>query len=177
MGMYDWAMLDRYYAAGIPQRFLPLRGSVTSQELGLDGILLTNVVLIAPLLLALRRWRLPFGSVTLLFTANTILMNVLEGFSAAEMIPVAVLAGLAADLLIRALRPGNDRPLAARLFAGLVPLLFWSLFFLAGWLSRGIGWPPEIWTGAIVLTSLSGLGFSLLTVPPALPTVETMQNS
>jgi hypothetical protein len=140
-----------------------------SQRSGVSSILLTNVVLIAPLLLALRRWLLPFGSVTLLFTMNTILMNVLEGFAFTERILAALVAGIAADALIRALRPTVDRPLAVRLFAGLVPLIFWSLFFLASWLRRGIGWPPELWTGAIVLTVLSGLGLSLLLVPPALP--------
>jgi hypothetical protein len=177
MGGYYWALLDDYFASGRPRLYLPLNGSRGGQELGLYGILLTNIVLLAPLLLALRRWQLPFGSVTLLFTINTILMNALDEFSAAGMIPVALVAGLAADLLIRALRLGDGRPLALRLFAALVPLLFWSLYFFAGWLTRGIGWPPEIWTGAIVLTTLSGLGLSLLTVPPALPAVEITPQS
>lgn len=177
MGMYYWALLDVFYASGFARLYRPQVGSGLGQELGLDGILLTNIVLLTPLLLALRRWLLPFGSVTLLFTVNTILMNVLEGFAAREMILVALVAGLAADLLIRALRPGNDRPLALRLFAALVPLLFWCLYFLAGWLSRGIGWPPELWTGAIVLTVLSGLGLSLLTVPPALPVEGVARSS
>jgi hypothetical protein len=177
MGVYYWAILDGSYASGFARLYRPQVGAGLGQELGLDGILLTNIVLLAPLLLALRRWLLPFGSITLLFTVNTLLMNALDGFAAREMIPVALLAGLAADLLIGALCPGNARPLALRLFAALVPLLFWCLYFLAGWLVRGIGWPPEIWTGAIVLAVLSGLGLSLLTVPPALPVEEAARSS
>jgi hypothetical protein len=170
---YLWAIISdasslemvRFYATRSDgSRLLGL-----SQRSGISSILLTNVVLIAPLLLALRRWLLPFGSVTLIFTTNTILMNVLEGFAFAERILVALVAGIAADALIRTLRPTIDRPLAIRLFAGLVPFIFWGLFFFASWLRRGIGWPPELWTGAIVLTVLSGLGLSLLLVPPALP--------
>lgn len=173
MSMYFWALLDGFHFTGAIRFYSTQAGGGRllswSQELGIDGILLTNVLLIAPLLLALRRWRLPFGSVTLLFTLNTALMNVLDEFGPRETLPVALVAGIAADALIAALRPGVARPWAMRLFAALVPLIFWSLYFLAGELRFGVGWPPELWSGAIVLCAFSGVGLSLLAVPPAVP--------
>ena len=39
----------------------------TTEFGGAAWILVTNLILLAPMLLALRRWRLPFGSATLLF--------------------------------------------------------------------------------------------------------------
>jgi hypothetical protein len=43
--------------------------------LGLASILVTNVLLLAPVLLLLRRWRLPFGSVTVQYTMVAMLME------------------------------------------------------------------------------------------------------
>lgn len=173
IGAYSWAIIDNSSASGVvrayAQRSDASRLLSLSQRHGLEAILITNVLLIAPIFLLLRRWQLPFGSITLFFTINTALMNALEGFAFAERILVALFVGLAAEGLLRALRPAAERPSAARIFGGLVPFLFWSLFFLANWLRYGIGWAPELWTGAIVLTTLSGIGLSLLAVPPPMP--------
>ena len=55
----------------------------------------------------------------------------------------------------------KDRTAALRLFAALTPLAFWTLFFVEVQLRWGVGWQPEFWAGAIVLTAFSGLGLSL----------------
>lgn len=168
LGGYFWALLDPYH---LSWRIASFSGRTLrmSQELGIEGILLTNILLIAPLLFALRRWLLPFGSVAILFTVNTILMNGFDNFEKRETIVAALVAGLIADGLIRWLRPTPDRPAALRLFAALAPLAFWSLFFLEEQIRWGVGWQPELWTGAIALSVISGVGLSLLVAPPALP--------
>jgi hypothetical protein len=33
----------------------------------------------------------------------------------------------------------------------------------------GIAWPPELWAGVLGMTCLTGLGLSLLALPPAVP--------
>jgi hypothetical protein len=168
LGGYFWALLDYNHVAW---RIATLSGMSRrmSQELGITGILLTNILLIAPLLYALRRWLLPFGSITILFTLNTILMNGFDNFEKKETILAALAAGLIADGLVRWLRPTPDRPTALRLFAFLTPLAFWTLFFAEEQLRWGIGWSPEFWSGAIVLAAFSGVGLSLLVAPPAVP--------
>jgi hypothetical protein len=168
LGGYFWALLDYNHVAW---RIATLSGTSRrmSQELGITGILLTNALLIGPLLYALRRWLLPFGSITILFTVNTILMNGFDNFEKRETILAAFAAGLIADGLVRWLRPGVERPAALRLFAALVPLAFWTLFFAEEHLRWSVGWQPELWTGAIALSALSGVGLSLLIAPPAVP--------
>lgn len=173
LGGYFWAVLDYYHTTGLITTYARSASGTRllrlSQEAGVEGILLTNVLLFAPLLYALRRWLLPFGSVAFLFTVNTILMNGFDDFEKKETIVAALLAGLAADGLIRRLRPTPDRPAAIRLFAALAPLAFWLLYFAEEQLRWGVGWSPEFWAGAITLTVLSGLGLSLLVAPPAVP--------
>jgi hypothetical protein len=168
LGGYFWALLDFYHLAwgtyGITGRSIQM-----SQELGITSILLTNLLLIAPLLYALRRWLLPFGSITILFTVNTFLMTGFDNFEKKETILAALIAGLVADGLVRWLRPTPDRVAALRLFAGVVPLVFWSLYFIEEQLRWGIGWSPNLWAGAIVLCAFSGVGLSLLVAPPAVP--------
>jgi len=53
-----------------------------------------------------------------------------------------------------------------------VPLALWSLYYLAGQLRYSIQWPPDIWTGSMVLAMLSGVGLSLLAAPPSAGRVQ-----
>lgn len=170
--MYVWAFTHRapFYAQGT-QYFVASGFGELTQVVGVADILWSNVVLMAPVLLLLRRWRLPFGSVTLLFVLTTTLMEVPVEFHTYENVIVALLVGLLADGLIAALRlsPGS-RTGAYRAFAMIAPLLLWGGYMLAGQLRYGLAWSPELWAGAIVLTSLSGLGLSLLlTAGDAIP--------
>lgn len=140
-----------------------------SQDLNLAMILISNVLLLAPVLLMLRRWRPPFGSVTLLWGRITALGSAVIRFNFAEYILVAVLAGLAADGLIRAVRPWPSRAGATRSFALLVPLILWGLYFATTALRWGEAWSPELWAGITVMAGLSGVGLSLLMLPPPVP--------
>ena len=74
--------------------------------------------------------------------------------------------GLATDLLIARLRPGPDRPGAFRAVAALAPVLLWGAWMAAYALAYGIAWPPELWAGVLGMASLSGLGLSVLVLPP-----------
>jgi hypothetical protein len=168
LGGYFWALLDFYHLAWGTYGFTG-RAIRMSQELGITSILLTNLLLVGPLLYALRRWLLPFGSITIFFTLNTILMNGFDNFEKKETILAALIAGLIADGLVRWLRPTPDRTSSLRLFAVLVPIAFWTLYFIEEQLRWGVAWSPEFWAGAIVLTAFSGVALSLLVAPPAIP--------
>ncbi len=125
---------------------------------GVAGVLISTAVLMAPVLLASRRWRLPFGSVTILFgIVNTLMVF---GFDEDATAMAAILgAGVAADLAIRL---GLPRPV----LAGLPPLVLWAgYFYFVGRLELGLRWPPEIWGGAVFFAVMVGLalegGFEL----------------
>jgi hypothetical protein len=136
---------------------------------GVASVLVTNVIVVAPVLLLARRWRLPFGAVTLLATAGAVGLTSLREFALGALVPAMLAGGLATDLLLARLRPGPDRPGAFRAVAALAPLLLWGAWTVAYAMAYGIAWPPELWAGVLGMASLSGLGLSLLVLPPAVP--------
>jgi hypothetical protein len=136
---------------------------------GVASVLVTNVIVLAPVLLLARRWRLPFGTVALLATAGALGLTSLREFTLGALVPAMLAGGLATDLLLARLRPGPDRPGAFRTVAVLAPPLLWGAWMVAYALAYGIAWPPELWAGVLGMASLSGLGLSILVLPPAVP--------
>jgi hypothetical protein len=136
---------------------------------GVASVLVTNVIVLAPVLLLARRWRLPFGTVALLATAGAVGLTSLREFTLGALVPAMLAGGLATDLLIARLRPGPARPGAFRAVAVLAPPLLWGSWMVAYALAYGIAWPPELWAGVLGMASLTGLGLSVLALPPAVP--------
>jgi len=83
------------------------------------GLLLQTIILMSTLFVALRRWQLPIGSMTLLISLNTALMTVFS--DTYLLIPGALIAGIIADVLLWRLRPSVKRVDALRTFACLFP--------------------------------------------------------
>ncbi len=133
--------------------------------LGVCSIVLQSAILWGPVLLALRRWRLPFGALTLIVGANTALLSVID--DSFQLIPAAIAAGLAADVLLLLLRPGPGRWWALRLCGALFPAIFTLLYFLTLHQRGGVFWSIHLWGGSVVLASLSGLLLSYLAAPAA----------
>jgi hypothetical protein len=130
------------------------------------SVALTTVVLLAPLLLLLRRWHLPAGSVTVLFAVLAGLSGAITEFGAPEILVAVVLAGVAADALLVRLRPGPGRRRAFLAFAGLVPLLTWALYLAAAaWRAGRLPAIPEYWTGLPVTAGLLGLLLAVVCLP------------
>jgi hypothetical protein len=136
---------------------------------GVASVLVTNLIVVAPVLLLARRWRLPFGTVTLLAGVGVVGLTSLREFTLGALVPAMLVGGLATDLLFARLRPGPDRPGAFRAVGVLAPPLLWGAWMVAYALAYGIAWPPELWAGVLGMASLSGLGLSVLALPPAVP--------
>jgi hypothetical protein len=128
-----------------------------------------NLLLLGPVVLAMRRWRLPFGSVTFMFTTVAVGMTALTNFHLGAAIPAAVLGGLTADVLILWLDPSPSKPIAYRVVAGVTPLVMWTAYFVLVDAAYGIRWPFDLWLGAVGLASVSGLALSFVAVPPSVP--------
>jgi len=143
--------------------------SYTRQH-GVASVLVTNLLLVAPVLLLLRRWRPPFGSATLLFTTVAAVTTATQEFVHGELVLAALAGGLAADWSIAWSSRTSGRTGAHRLVATISPLALWTSYFLVLQLRDGIAWPAELWTGSIIFASLSGLALSLLMAPPPGPT-------
>lgn len=132
----------------------------STQSTSISGILLLAALLAGCALLLLKNWALPFGALTLMFGLNAALMSVLG--DTYWLIPAALLAGLGGDLLLAWLKPAPSRPGRLRLFAFALPVLYFSLYFLAVQLNGGIDWKIHLWLGAVFMAGIAGLLASLL---------------
>jgi hypothetical protein len=148
----------------------------TIEYAGVARILVTNLILLSPILLALRRWQLTFGSVTFLFTTVALGMATLTEFDLGGTILAAAAGGLAADALILWLRPSLERAWTFRVVALVTALALWSAYFVVLAVVHDITWPFDLWLGTIGLTGLMGALLSYLTVPPAPPVMSSPED-
>jgi hypothetical protein len=136
---------------------------------GVASVLVTNLILLGPVLLLARRWRLPFGTVAMIATGGALGITALREFTLGALVPAMLAGGLATDVLIARLAPRPDRPGRFRAVAAVAPLLLWGAWLAAYALAYGVAWPPELWAGVLGMASLSGVGLSVLVLPPAAP--------
>lgn len=138
-----------------------------TQGVGVAGILIQSALMMGVILLAVNRWSLPFGSLTLILTVSTFLtVSVHEDW---RLAPVGLLAGLAADLWLVWFQPTALRPGAFRLFAFSVPGSFYMVYFATLAITGGIWWTVHLWTGGIVLAGIVGWLLSFVFLPPMRP--------
>ena len=138
--------------------------------LGVLSILWTTLLLVGPMVFLMRRWRPPFGSFTLMFGVVGVLMASIFAFAVPLDIVPPLIAGLAADVIVRIVHAGPANPRGVRWVAALAPVVLWSVRFggMAA-MGSGIGWPLEVWSGTIFFGALLGLGVALLAFPPRTP--------
>jgi hypothetical protein len=117
----------------------------------------------------MRRWRLPFGTATVMFAVVAALLSALTEFEIDEVILGWTIAGVAVDVLIRYLDPKPARVWAFRAAGVGIPILLWTTHYLVIASFFGLGWVPELWTGAIVFAALTGLVLSVMLTPPGVP--------
>ncbi|HEY0757095.1 MAG TPA: hypothetical protein VGD98_24290 [Ktedonobacteraceae bacterium] len=152
----------------------PISDGSSSASRGISDILVTTALTMGIMLLTLRRWRLPFGTFTFMLGLNGALMSVFSPHSLVVSFPTGLLGGLAADLLYRFLQPEVAEPATVRLFAFLVPLVFYILYFvdlmIVGPLLFGSGiiWSAPFWAGAPVIAGVVGFLLSYIMIPPVM---------
>lgn len=135
----------------------------SSISLGLISILFQAALLAAIVLLVVRRFTLPFGAFTMIFTINIALLSILGNHY--NLIPAAALGGLGADVLYWRLKPSTERPGTLRLFAFAAPAFFYLCYFLNLQIIRGIQWTIHLWLGSVFMAGIAGLLLSFLMVP------------
>ena len=131
------------------------------------GILLQSALMMGFVLLLLKRWRLPFGALTLVLAINTAMVCVFS--DQYRLVPVAFVAGLFADLFIKFFNPSPERHGALRIFAFLVPFVLYLGYFIELMALDGITWTIHLWLGSCFLAGIVGLVLSYLLVPPQKP--------
>ena len=156
----------------------PIINTSSSPTRGITEILLITALSMSFVLLALRRWQLPFGTFTFMFGLNGALMVAFSPHSVLVSVPTALLGGLAADLLYHFLQPSVDQPASVRLFAFLVPAMFYTLYLIdlaiVGPIifQSGILWSAPFWAGTPVIAGITGFLLSFVMLPPAIDVDE-----
>lgn len=143
----------------------------TGQVAGVVSILLMTGLVVGPAYLALRRWRLPLGSLTLVWGINLAAMAIIDWHHDYTLLLFgAMLLGAAlADLLRIWLKLGLDNPRAWRIFGFSAPVLLFGAYFLALLATEGSRWTIHMLSGTVVLAGVAGWLLSYLVVPPQLP--------
>lgn len=132
------------------------------------AILVTNLILVTPLLFALRRWRLPFGTATIVHVVVMVLSTAVTAYENVSTAIAFVLAGVVIDVLVVWLKPSPERVWHYRGFAFAAPLVTWVLYFASAVVESGrVPGVTEMWTGAPVVAALHGVLVAYLLVPPA----------
>ncbi|MEV0831412.1 hypothetical protein [Nonomuraea rubra] len=150
----------------------PPGGGPRPVALGADRVavsmVVTNVVMLSPVLFLVRRWSLPFGAVTVMYAVIALMPGAQTGFRDVPVLSSFVVAGVVSDLLIRWLRPSGERRGAYWAFAGLSAFATWSLYLgVASAVGGGLPAVPELWTGAPIVAGLIGLALGALFLPNA----------
>lgn len=177
--MFQWlnAFLDWTPSVSIGRIPLDLardeRIRATVEFAGAARVLVTNLILLAPLLLALRRWHLPFGSATVLFVGVSFAMSSLTSFDLGATVFAALVGGLVADAIINAYQPHPEHTRGYRVMAAVTPLALWSTYFLILHLVYGIQWPLDLWLGTTGVAAFSGLMLSYVAIAPVVPAPAT----
>lgn len=138
---------------------------------GMLGLVVIAGLLTGSALFLLRRWRLPFGTLILVWGVNTLGMTLIDYEQRNQLWlgGALIVAAILCDLLLFWLRPSADRPDHLRVFAFLAPVLLTGSYFTALMATEGTSWSIHLWSGAVVLTGIAGLLLSYLIAPPALP--------
>jgi len=133
-------------------------------------------ILLGVTLFMLRRWRLPFGALTLLYGVNGVLMSWLHVGDNAEFLFAlsATAVGFLGDLLLQ--RGGEQGVAAQRAFAFLMPLVYCLAAVLVihilgttVWGGASLWWEIHMWLGVPIMAGAFGFCLSLLVQPPAIP--------
>jgi hypothetical protein len=149
-----------------------------------SGILILAALLMGCILPVLRRWRLPFGSLTLIVGGNALLMFVLRFNQIQRYMLVVVgvvIVGFIGDALARRLLPVmlDTQPLMLRFFAFALPFLYFLMYFVLVSSMGRLVWNVHMWLGTTFMAGIVGLGLSYLVLPPSTPddgTGETADN-
>src|SRR5262249_36763373 len=131
-------------------------------------MIISNVVLLAPVLFLARRWRLPFGTVIAVWLPAIALAGAETEARSLGTLLAFVAAAVLIDVLVWWLAPAADRRTSFWVFGASAAFVTWTLFIAVA--SITVGRTPsvvEMWTGAPIVAGLAGWLLAVLMLPEA----------
>jgi hypothetical protein len=164
-------LLFTLYASPLNEVIPAESNSYAALALGVSSILIYSAIMTGSSLTLVRRFTLPPGTFTFLFGVTSVAI----AFPSANFgfVPAMVVAGVFADVLYRFTRPSLEKIRSFRIFAALVPLAMFSLYYVTISLTSGILWTIHVWAGSVVLAGITGLLLSYLMLPSSRDVVAT----
>ena len=129
-------------------------------------LVISNVLLLAPVLFLARRWRIPFWTVTAAWLPAIGLAGAETEARNPGTLLTLIAAGLLVDLLAQWLHPAGDRRHRYWLFGASAAFVTWALYIAVA--SITVGRTPsiiEMWTGAPIVAGLVGWLLAVLMLP------------
>lgn len=141
---------------------------------GIVSLIVIGGLLLGPIFVALRRWRLPVGTLILVWGVNCLAMATVDwGLPYhAALTGVVVVAVIICDWLLQRAQGLLPSRQGLRVFAFVAPALLFGAYFFALLLTEGSRWSIHLIGGAIVLPGIAGWLLSYVAWPPAVPPVE-----
>lgn len=133
--------------------------------LAVADIILTTSFYMGIALHVIRRWHMPFGSFTLVFTAAAAAVNAIWEYPFGWVVIAGTIGGLTADLLVHYIDPRPGRLSQYRIFAGVVPFVMWYSYYAIWRVAYSIHWPIELWSGSVWIATLASLLLSYVMAP------------
>lgn len=136
---------------------------------GMASMIVTTLILLGPVLLMLRRWRVPAGAFTLIFVGYGLLVNVMTEYRDVVLIVPLILAGVTADLVQSGVAARGERLTLGgiRVAGPAIGAVLWLSYYGVLALDKGIGWTPTQWVGALIVGIMTSFGVAFLIAPPA----------
>jgi hypothetical protein len=138
---------------------------------GMASMIITTLVLFGPIMLNLRRWRVPFGATTMIFTGYGLLVNIMTEYRDIVLIIPLIVTGLAIDVMARRLGGGREDGRVSlggiRTIGPVAALILWGTYYAVLALDKGIGWEPTLWVGALIIGTMTGFAVAFLVAPPS----------
>jgi len=159
---FDNPFIDRWAAGTVADPRGPMW---MEEELGMIGLILYAAIVAGLLVILLRRFELPIGAVTVILTINALLVSPVNNH--VELVMVALLAGVASDLLVYVLRPSPVRPYAFHAFMFAAPAALTVSYLVVLGATTGVWWEPTVWSGAVPVTGVVGWLVSFIALPGA----------
>jgi hypothetical protein len=167
---YAWGLSDLSPSEGLAVAALDEHapGHAAAERVVAFGIItrmLSTVVLVGPLVYLAARWVLPAGVTSIVLASSVPVVLLTAGQVGQPRLVAALLApllitGVVGDGWLWKVRVRRGWPLHA--FLSGTTLLLWTTHFMALAWSSGLGWPAEMWGGAIGMSVLAALGTSVL---------------
>jgi hypothetical protein len=128
------------------------------------SMLVTNLMLLAPVLLLVQRWKPPFGAVTLVYVPVAVFCGVTVGFGNVSTLLSLLAAGLVIDGLIQVMRPTPANRAMFCTFAGLSSLAIWTIYMAVAMVLETAVPLAEMFTGMPIAQAVLGVALASVLV-------------